>query len=87
MVFSTLLLKYLGFLVFKVNEDIAIVFNTAINVLNAILLIEWDTNQIDTPPAETSYLAQNLALFQRNEEVLARHGGCNNLIHVILENL
>jgi hypothetical protein len=51
------------------------------------LLVEWNANQVDAPPAETVYLAQNLALFQRNEEVLARHGRCNYLINVIFEHL
>jgi len=87
LIFSTLLLKDLGFLVFKVDEDIAIIFNAAINVLNAILLIERNTNQINALPTEAIYLAQNLTLFQRNKEVLARHGRCNNLIHVMFKNL
>ena len=87
LVFSTLLLKKLCFLAFKVNEHIAIIFNAAIYCLDAHLLVEWDANQVNAPTAKSSYLAQRLTLFQRNKEIHAGHGRGHHLVNVVLEHL
>ena len=87
LVFSALLLKKLRFLAFKVNEHIAIIFNAAINGLDAHLLVEWDANQVNAPTAKSTNFTQRLTLFQRNKEIRAGHGRGHNLVNIVFEHL
>lgn len=87
LVFSALLLKKLRFLAFKVNEDIAIIFNAAIYCLDTHLLVEWDANQVNAPTTKSSNLSQRLTLFQRNKEIRAGHGRGHHLVNVVFKHL
>ena len=59
---------------FEVNENIAVIFDAAVNGFLAKTLVVWNANQVDTPAAFPYNLANYLTMFQRNEEVDARHG-------------